>query len=294
MARILVVNPNCSIACSAGISAALAPFRLPAAPAFEVATLREGPPAIYDWRDWHGVVEPLCRLVEREAADAYVIACASDPGIEAARAATPRPVFGVFRCAVAAAVARAERFGVIAIVDASKARHLAALRAMGLEARLAAEVALNVTMETLLEPRGGARAADRGGARVRGGGCRGGDPRLHRHGASPRRGRGRRRRAGDRAVPGRGGVSSLAVAGDSDHGRHISPRTPLRCTPPRGGGRGQLVAVTRFQRSSLCGLRLLDHVVVSHAVCAARRGPMPAVRDRGAVCGFDERGLTGG
>ncbi len=152
MARILVVNPNCSVACSDGISAALESFRLPSAPTFDVVTLREGPPAIYDWRDWHGVVEPLCRLVEREPADAYVIACASDPGIEAVRAATTRPVFGVFRCAVATAVARAERFGVIAIVDASKARHLAALRAMGLEGRLAAEVALNVSMETLLEP----------------------------------------------------------------------------------------------------------------------------------------------
>ena len=152
MARILVINPNSSVACSAGISAALAPFRLPGGPDFDVATLAEGPPAIYDWRDWHGVVEPLCRLIEREPADVYVIACASDPGIEAARAATPRPVFGVFRCAVAAAVARAERFGVIAIVDASMARHLAALRAMGLEGRLAAEVALNVAMETLLQP----------------------------------------------------------------------------------------------------------------------------------------------
>ena len=152
MARILVVNPNASVACSEGISAALAPFRLPGGPCFDVVTLREGPPAIYDWRDWHRVVEPLCRLIEREPANAYVIACASDPGIEAARATTTRPVFGVFRCAVAAAVARAERFGVIAIVEASKARHLAALRAMGLERRLAAEVALNVTMETLLEP----------------------------------------------------------------------------------------------------------------------------------------------
>ena len=82
----------------------------------------------------------------------YVMACASDPGIEAARAVTRRPVLGVFRSAVAAAVARAERFGVIAIVEASKARHRAALRAMGLEARLAGEVALNVTMEALLEP----------------------------------------------------------------------------------------------------------------------------------------------
>ena len=152
MARILVVNPNSSVACSNGISAALEPFRMPGAPRFDVVTLREGPPAIYDWRDWHGVVEPMCRLIEREPADAYVIACASDPGIEAVRATTERPVFGVFRCAVAAAVARAERFGVIAIVDASKARHIAALRAMGMEARLAAEVALNVTMDTLLEP----------------------------------------------------------------------------------------------------------------------------------------------
>jgi allantoin racemase len=161
MARILVVNPNASVACSEGISAALAPFRIPGGPSFDVVTLREGPPAIYDWRDWHRVVEPLCRLIEREPADAYVIACASDPGIEAARATTTRPVLGVFRCAVAAAVARAERFGVIAIVEASKARHLAALRAMGLQSRLAAEVALNVTMESLLEPAAArARLAD--------------------------------------------------------------------------------------------------------------------------------------
>ena len=152
MTRILAINPNRSEACSAGIDAAIAPFRVPGGPVFEVATLRDGPPAIYTWRDWHAVVEPLCRLVERDTADAFVIACASDPGIEAIRAATTRPVLGVFRSAVAAAVARAERFGVIAIVDASKPRHLAALRAMGLEHRLAAEIALNVSMDTLLDP----------------------------------------------------------------------------------------------------------------------------------------------
>jgi Asp/Glu/hydantoin racemase len=152
MARILVINPNRSADCTAGIDAAVAGFRRPGGPAIDVVDLPEGPPAIYSWRDWHAAVEPLCRRVERETADVYVIACASDPGIEAVRALTPRPVLGVFRSAVAAAVARAERFGVIAIVDASKARHMAALRAMGLEARLAAEVALNVKMETLLDP----------------------------------------------------------------------------------------------------------------------------------------------
>lgn len=152
MARILVINPNCSAECSAGIEAAIAPFRFPGGPALEVATVAEGPPAIYSWRDWHSVVDPMCRMVAREPADVYVIACASDPGIEAVRSVTDRPVLGVFRSAVAAAVARAERFGVIAIVEASKARHLLALRAMGLADRLAGEVALNVTMEALLDP----------------------------------------------------------------------------------------------------------------------------------------------
>jgi Asp/Glu/hydantoin racemase len=150
MARILVINPNCSSTCSAGIVAALEEFRLPGGPAIDVSTLEEGPPAIYTWRDWHGVVEPLCAMVQREPADAYVIACASDPGIEAVRATTTKPVLGVFRSAVAAAVARAERFGVVAIVDASRARHLAALRALGLEKRMAGHVALNMSMHALL------------------------------------------------------------------------------------------------------------------------------------------------
>lgn len=151
MPRILIINPNASQACTAGIDAALAPFRFSGGPAIDVIGLPDGPPAVLTWRDWHAAVEPMCRLAEREAADAYVVACASDPGVEALRAITARPVLGVFRCAVAAAVARTERFGVVAIVDASKARHMVALRAMGLDGRLAAEIALNVSMDRLLD-----------------------------------------------------------------------------------------------------------------------------------------------
>jgi Asp/Glu/hydantoin racemase len=158
MRRILVINPNASQACSDGISAALEPLRFPSGPMLDVVTLHEGPPAVVAWRDWYRVVEPMCRLVERTDADAYIIACASDPGIEAVRTATVKPVFGIFRAAVAAAVSRAERFGVIAMVDSSIARHRQALRAMGLEARLAGEIPLNLPMETLLDP-AAARAA---------------------------------------------------------------------------------------------------------------------------------------
>ena len=152
MQRILVINPNRSEACSAGIAAAVAPFRFSGGPGVDVVTLTEGPLAIYTWEEWHAVVVPLCRLVERSDADAYIIACGSDPGIEAVRTVTDRPVLGIFRSAVAVAVAQAERFGVIALVETSKARHRLALRAMGLQDRLAGEVALDVSMEALLDP----------------------------------------------------------------------------------------------------------------------------------------------
>ena len=149
MSDILVINPNSSHACTAGIEAAIAPLHIPGV---RVVSLPGGPPAILTWRDWFSVAEPLCRLVEATPAGAYVIACASDPGVAAIRTATTRPVLGIFACAIAAAITRAERFGVVAIVDASKPRHMQVLRAMGLEARLAAEVAMNVSMDTLLDP----------------------------------------------------------------------------------------------------------------------------------------------
>lgn len=152
MARILFLNPNRTQACGNGISAALQRFRTPGGPVFDVMSLPDGPPAIVSWQDWHAVVGPLCHAVAHESADLYVIACASDPGYEAVKAITKAPVLGVFRCAVAAAVASAERFGVIAMANASVGRHLLALRAMGLDHRLAGEIALNLSMDALLDP----------------------------------------------------------------------------------------------------------------------------------------------
>jgi hypothetical protein len=81
--RLLIINPNSSEACSAGIAAAIAPFRVAWETVVDVVTPREGPPAIYTW---HSVVQPMCRLVERESAYVYIIARASDPRIDALRA----------------------------------------------------------------------------------------------------------------------------------------------------------------------------------------------------------------
>lgn len=150
--RILVVNPNASVSCTQGIAAALAPLAAPGLPRFEVTRLEDGPPAIATWRDWYAVAEPLCRLVERERAAAYIVACVSDPGVEAVRLATDRPVLGLLRCAVAAALARADRFGIIAFLETSRPRQRRVLQAMGVEARLAGYEPLNLPMEVLTDP----------------------------------------------------------------------------------------------------------------------------------------------
>jgi Asp/Glu/hydantoin racemase len=150
--RILVINPNSSESCTRGIDEALSGFRAPGLPRIEVVQMAGGPPAVVTWRDWFGVAEPLCRLVEREPAAAYVIACVSDPGVDAIRTVTRSPVFGPLRSAVAAALARADRFGLIAFGDPSLPRQRRALQAMGVEGRLAGHIPLNLPMEVLTDP----------------------------------------------------------------------------------------------------------------------------------------------
>lgn len=150
--RILVVNPNSSAACTRGIAAALAGFAAPGMPVLEVTDLRDGPPAVVTWRDWFSVAEPLCQLVQQEPAAAYIIACVSDPGVDAVRTVTKAPVFGPLRSAIAAALARADRFGIIAFADPSVARQRRSMAAMGVESRLAGHVPLNLPMDVLTDP----------------------------------------------------------------------------------------------------------------------------------------------
>ena len=82
----------------------------------------------------------------RRDADAFVIACYSDPGVYACREATDVPVLGIQECGVLAALARVERFGVIALSGASIERHMRRLRALGLESRLAGERPANLSV----------------------------------------------------------------------------------------------------------------------------------------------------
>ena len=95
------------------------------------------------------VVLPLCDYVRgrNHDAGAFVIGCYSDPGLHAAREVSRAPVFGIAESAMATALTRGDRFGVISILPGSIPRHLRQVRAMGLESRLAGDlpVGLGVT-----------------------------------------------------------------------------------------------------------------------------------------------------
>lgn len=94
--RILVINPNSSPAVTAAIDAALDPLRLAGGPAIAVTDLPEGPASIGSQQDADSVVMPLARRIAADAADAFVIACFSDPGLHTAReVAGGRPVMGI-------------------------------------------------------------------------------------------------------------------------------------------------------------------------------------------------------
>ncbi len=95
--RIIVINPNSTTAVTDDIDTALDDLRADANAEFECLTLGDGPPGIETQRHVDSVVMPLCRLIEScdNRASAFVIACFSDPGLQAARETTRKPVLGI-------------------------------------------------------------------------------------------------------------------------------------------------------------------------------------------------------
>jgi allantoin racemase len=180
--RIVVINPNCSQAVTDAIDAALRPWRMAGGPAIECVTLVEGPPGIETQAQVEQVVPPICRLVRaREDAAAFVIACFSDPGLHAAREVTAKPVLGIAECGLLTALTQGERFGIVAILKTSLARHLHYVRQLGLAARFAGDLPLGLgvveladearTLDRMVEV--GRRLKDRLGADVLVLGCAG-------------------------------------------------------------------------------------------------------------------------
>jgi len=145
---IVVINPNSNQAVTDGLDRALAPFRLTGGPEIKCVTLAEGPFGVESQVHSDQVVLPLVNLLAQHPdASAFVIACYSDPGIDACRSVSPVPVFGIQESGVLTALSRADKIGIVAISGASEKRHRLYMRRMGISDRIAGERALNITVD---------------------------------------------------------------------------------------------------------------------------------------------------
>ena len=145
---VVVINPNSNQSVTDGLEKSLAPFNQIDDSFIECITLTEGPFGIESQLDTDSVVIPLANYVRtRKDAGAFIIACYSDPGIDACRSVTSQPVFGIQESGVLTALSRADLFGVIAISDASVERHRRYLSRMQVLNRLAGEIALNISVD---------------------------------------------------------------------------------------------------------------------------------------------------
>jgi allantoin racemase len=138
--RILVINPNSSIHITEGIDRACEPLRLSGGPVIECITNAAGPPGIETQQHVDAVaVHNVALVAAHPEADAYIVACYSDPGLHACREATDKPVLGISECGMLTALTLGQRFGVLAILATSIPRHLRYIAALGITDRLAAE-----------------------------------------------------------------------------------------------------------------------------------------------------------
>lgn len=148
-AKVMVLNPNSSESVTRAIDRAVQASAAAARCRFESVTATDGPPGIVtqdDYKRASGLVGDYLER-HRHSADAFVVACFSDPGVQAARAVLVKPVIGLGESGLRAALQRGRRAGVIAVADASIPRHLRYWQVLGLQQHVAGERALNLRVD---------------------------------------------------------------------------------------------------------------------------------------------------
>ncbi len=149
---IVVINPNSNQTVTDNLSLALQPLAVAGGPQIFCETLPDGPYGIESQAHIDAVIPLLCdRVSGDDGADAFIIACYSDPGLDECRKATAKPVLGIQECGILTALSRGGQFGVIALSEVSVERHLKYIRKMGVIDRLAKERAAGLSVEKSAE-----------------------------------------------------------------------------------------------------------------------------------------------
>jgi allantoin racemase len=155
--RIHVVNPNTTRSMTLKIGAAA---KAAASPGVEVSAVNPefGPPSIEGYFDEAFSLPGLIEEIGKAAnADAFVIACFDDTGLEAARCATVAPVVGIGEAAFHMASLIADKFSVVTTLSRSIAPIEHNLAKYGLKSRCARVRAADAPVLALEDPNSGAR-----------------------------------------------------------------------------------------------------------------------------------------
>jgi allantoin racemase len=156
---ICVVNPNTTASMTAKIGLAA---KAAASPGVEVFAVNPefGPPSIEGYFDEaFSVPGLLAEIAKASEADAFVVACFDDTGLEASRSAATAPVVGIGESAFHMASLIADKFSVVTTLARSIAPIEKNLVKYGLAARCARVRAADVPVLALEEPGSDARRA---------------------------------------------------------------------------------------------------------------------------------------
>ena len=144
---IRIINPNSNTAVTEAMSEALEPLRWGDGPAIDCVTLVDGPLGIESEADSIRVAPLLADYIKADSeADAFIIACYSDPGLHLCREVTDLPVLGIAECAISIALARGGQFGIISILENSIGRHMRHMRERLLHPRCAGDRPLDLSV----------------------------------------------------------------------------------------------------------------------------------------------------
>ena len=155
--RLLVVNPNSTASMTEKIGAAA---RAAASPGTEIVAVNPpaGPVSIEGYYDEAMSVPGLLKVIQTvTAADAIVIACFDDTGLDAARCLTDRPVIGIGEAAYHFASMLANKFSVVTTLARSVPALEHNLQKYGLATRCARVRSSEVAVLELEHPGSDAR-----------------------------------------------------------------------------------------------------------------------------------------
>ncbi len=150
MSEILVINPNSSVSVTQSMESCLGSIRAASRHAIRCMELAKSPPGIETDEHVSMVVPNIIEAATAAQADALVIACFSDPGIERVRQLVAVPVFGIAESAYLTALGLGPRFGIISLGQSSIDRHLRYLKHLKLDGRLAGDRSIDRTVVQIM------------------------------------------------------------------------------------------------------------------------------------------------